>query len=176
VDVEVYAMPLNSDRFLHELSLPTASMLTPKPVMLDPLPLNGDTNEDLLNYKTTQRSVYQEAAGRANSSAREHDLPPPFDVLLHRRSGSSDLLTELGTSNVAVYDPKPGLPDWITPAHGGNLPFLCGVMREELLGMGLLRTGDISVDHLKAWDEEGRVIVGMNGLRGVWRAQIHTQD
>jgi hypothetical protein len=172
-----------ADPFQDELSLAISSASAPKPVMLDPLPLSGGIHQDLLNYKTTQRLVYQDASDRASQSdrsrtmydhlpllvpealARQHKQPPPFDVLLHRLDGCNHLITELGTSNIAIHDPHPGLPDWITPGHRTDFPFLCGVMRQELLHKGVLRTGDISVKQLKAWVKEGRVVVGMNALR-----------
>ncbi len=80
------------------------------------------------------------------------------------------MVTESSTSNIAVYDPQPSLPDWVTPVYTLRAPFLRGTMRSELMDRGLLREEVITVGRLRRWVEEGREVVGMNGLRWVLSA------
>ncbi len=94
-----------------------------------------------------------------------------FDVLIHWPSAEgdgqdSDLVTESCTSNIAIHDPQPGhRAEWVTPRHSPATPFLRGVMRQELIERGQLREEDVTVRRLQEAVRQGKLVVGMNGLR-----------
>lgn len=85
---------------------------------------------------------------------------PHTEVLLHTKTH----ILETTTSNIAVQDPESG--QWITPRlDNEHTPFLDGVMRRELLEARVIREEVISLEDWVKWMEEGRRVVGFNGLR-----------
>jgi len=139
-----------------------------RPLVLDAVALEpggSETSEerDLRLYKTTNRAVYDDAARRGNTLT--HGSRP--EVFLH----TSTHLLETTTSNVALYDPLPGQPDWVTPAlDTKERPFLDGVMRGYLLEEAVIREGEVTLSDWERCKADGRRVIGFNGLRGVWEA------
>jgi hypothetical protein len=95
-----------------------------------------------------------------------------FDTLLHwptitSSSPTDNLITELTTSNIAIYSPSAiHNAQWITPRfHPDGPPFLRGVMRTYLLSRDEIREEDITVEQFERLVRDGRRVVGMNGLR-----------
>jgi branched-subunit amino acid aminotransferase/4-amino-4-deoxychorismate lyase len=81
---------------------------------------------------------------------------------------TSTHLLETVTSNIAIYSPREGQPDWATPRlHPKERPFLDGVMRQYLLAEGVIREEDLTVDDWEKAKREGRRVIGFNGLRWV---------
>ncbi|WVF72080.1 hypothetical protein IAT40_006892 [Kwoniella sp. CBS 6097] len=170
-----------------------------RPLVLDPvdtdLSLESNGELDLRLYKTTDRGMYDEAHARGGALLSP-DLHP--EVLLH----TSTRILETTTSNIAVLPtvPPANLSDsgtdssptrkWLTPRlrstnanercdedeedqeKGRGGIFLNGVMRRYLLENGIIQESDITVDQLlQIWRDGGRII-GFNGLRGVWEAEL----
>lgn len=96
----------------------------------------------------------------------------------NERDGEEEWITELTTSNIAIHCPSTEHDaQWITPrlnptdsneslSSSDNTPFLRGVMRAHLLSLLKIRETDISVKEFRRLvREEGRSVVGINGLR-----------
>ncbi|MGI9649462.1 MAG: aminodeoxychorismate synthase component I [Acidimicrobiia bacterium] len=97
-------------------------------------------------HKTTNRTVYQEAAGRH---------PDVDDVVLVNRAG---MATETTSANLAVRLGE----EWVTPPVGdGCLP---GVLRGQLVAEGTLREQSVPAESLGRADE----LAIVSSLRG-WR-------
>jgi para-aminobenzoate synthetase/4-amino-4-deoxychorismate lyase len=98
-------------------------------------------------HKTTNRSVYEQAAARH---------PAADDVVLVNGVGSA---TETTTANLAVRFGD----EWVTPPIGdGCLP---GILRARLIADGVLREETVPAGSLRQADE----LAVVNSLRG-WRA------
>lgn len=81
------------------------------------------------------------------------------EILLH----TSTHLLETATSNIAIQT-ETGV--WITPKlNRKETPFLDGVMRRYLLEQGSIEEGELDVEDFEKAREEGRRIIGFNGLR-----------
>jgi branched-subunit amino acid aminotransferase/4-amino-4-deoxychorismate lyase len=81
------------------------------------------------------------------------------EILLH----TSTHLLETATSNIAIQNEK---GEWITPKlDRGETPFLDGVIRRYLLDQGLVKEGELGIEDFEKAREEGRRIIGFNGLR-----------
>jgi len=86
------------------------------------------------------------------------------EVLLH----TDTHVLETTTSNIAIQIPSsnPGQPEWVTPQlDSERLPFLDGVMRRHLLAEGVIREGQVTVADWEEAKNEGRRVIGFNGLR-----------
>jgi branched-subunit amino acid aminotransferase/4-amino-4-deoxychorismate lyase len=76
---------------------------------------------------------------------------------------TSTQLLETATSNIAVENEK---GEWITPKlDREETPFLDGVMRRYLLDQELIKEGELNIEDYEKAREEGRRIIGFNGLR-----------
>jgi branched-subunit amino acid aminotransferase/4-amino-4-deoxychorismate lyase len=76
---------------------------------------------------------------------------------------TSTHLLETATSNIAIQTET---GEWITPRlDRAKTPFLDGVMRRYLLDQGLIKEGALSIEDFEKAREEGRRIIGFNGLR-----------
>jgi branched-subunit amino acid aminotransferase/4-amino-4-deoxychorismate lyase len=76
---------------------------------------------------------------------------------------TSTHLLETATSNIAIQTET---GEWITPKlDRTKTPFLDGVMRRYLLDQGLIKEGELGVEDFEKAREEGRRIIGFNGLR-----------
>ncbi|GHJ87293.1 hypothetical protein NliqN6_3695 [Naganishia liquefaciens] len=192
VKVEFYPMPSGSPPFQFNLEpFVLAKVQAGKPIVLDPLasalpvipshtagtdPESFATDPaDLYRYKTTERRGYEDAARRGKAVSTETQI---FDTLLHwpremaREDSTRNRITELTTSNIAIHCPSSAHhAQWITPRyHADGAPFLRGVMRAHLLSLDALREEDITVERFMQLVQEGRAVVGLNGLRGIWLA------
>lgn len=129
--------------------------------MLDPFTTDLASENGLLHdlrlHKTSKRAMYEDAAARGG--------PNHPEVLLH----TDRLVLETCTSNVALYSPgSEGQPDWVTPKIiQGRAAFLNGVVRRELLGRGLIREAEVTLEDWDRCVRKGRPIVGFNGFRCV---------
>jgi branched-subunit amino acid aminotransferase/4-amino-4-deoxychorismate lyase len=84
-------------------------------------------------------------------------------VLLH----TATHLLESVTSNIAIQMPQPdGSLIWVTPMlDKESLPFLDGVMRQQLLAEGIVQEGEVTLEHWHRAKEDGWRVIGFNGLR-----------
>jgi branched-subunit amino acid aminotransferase/4-amino-4-deoxychorismate lyase len=81
------------------------------------------------------------------------------EILIH----TSTQLLETATSNIAIQSET---GEWITPKLDiEKTPFLDGVMRRYLLEQGSIKGGELDVEDFEKAREEGRRIIGFNGLR-----------
>ncbi|RXK38603.1 TIGR00730 family protein [Tremella mesenterica] len=162
VDLEVQAIPAPADANFFQLRPTPARSPDRRPLVLDPLETDLSTEtqsqRDCRLYKTTSRQIYDQAAERGAAGASGSHP----EVLLHTKS----VLLETNTSNIAIYLPVPGMPDWATPRlDRKTAPFLDGVMRRYLLEKGIVREVDLTVDDWEAAQRDGRRVIGFNGLR-----------
>ncbi|KAJ9100631.1 hypothetical protein QFC21_003675 [Naganishia friedmannii] len=151
--------------------------------------------DTLLHFRHTTRTSL--APARASSSRTTvdsniniHDSCADHIYKDDDDDADDDLITELTTSNIAIYSPSSlHAAQWITPrlaprpsssddSNDAGAPFLRGVTRTYLLALDKIREADITVREFRRLvREEGRAVVGMNGLRGVWLANpIFTTD
>ncbi|GAA5888849.1 hypothetical protein JCM6882_002876 [Rhodosporidiobolus microsporus] len=148
--------------------------LTPMPsypvrLVFDGRPTSYD--DPFLRSKTTNRGKYDEA--RARNGATLHPCPspsaPPFDVILFNPASQ---VTETTISNVAFrFTDALGGGRSVTPRRECGL--LEGVQRAELLEMGEVEEGVVTVEEVKAAVERGTLeIICFNGVRGVFKAYI----
>jgi branched-subunit amino acid aminotransferase/4-amino-4-deoxychorismate lyase len=120
--------------------------------------------------------MYDAATSRALARALA-DTPPGCEVLLWTKE---ERLLETCTSNIALWmhhsDVGAGGGVWVTPRldreeemapEGARAVFLDGVVRQELLSKGLIMEGEVTVQDLELCREEGRPVIGFNGLRCV---------
>ncbi|KAL1406820.1 hypothetical protein Q8F55_006229 [Vanrija albida] len=142
--------------------LPSAVAGPRRKLYLDPSETPTESDPSYRLYKTEQRAVYNAAAARAPT-----DEPHP-EVLLH----AGGRLLESVTSNIAIRLPRAGAWAWVTPALGESTPFLAGTMRRHLLHAGVLVEGELGVADWERAREEGYRVIGFNGFRGVWEAEI----
>jgi hypothetical protein len=156
--------------------LPTSEKGKGRALILDPetTDLTTETKEkiDLRLYKTTNRSIYDQATARASESLSDcgrsmelseaylqGKITPGAEVLLHTKAH----LLETSTSNIAIQSPT---GEWITPTlNERTSPFLDGVMRRCLLHEGIIREGEVTVSDFEEAKKEGRRVIGFNGLR-----------
>ncbi|KAK4686873.1 cytokinin riboside 5'-monophosphate phosphoribohydrolase, partial [Tremellales sp. Uapishka_1] len=139
---------------------------TRRPLVLDPIDTEPEDDPHLRMYKTVERSMYDCASARGSKLHPELSHP---EVLLH----TSTHLLESATSNIAVYRPEPGQPDWLTPIlDTKEAPFLPGVMREYLLESKIIREGEVRLEDWAEVKRDGGRLIGFNGLRGVWEARL----
>ncbi|WVR05150.1 hypothetical protein IAU60_002162 [Kwoniella sp. DSM 27419] len=164
--VEVQALPAPKDAGPFTMLPAESSSKRRRPLLFDPqvTQLSSDSSDsiDLRLYKTTSRDMYDAAYSRGGELAPT--LHP--EVLLHTPTH----VLETSTSNIAIL--AAGSQKWITSRLSASAPFLNGVMRRYLLSLDIMEEGDISPDLLRqVWRDGGRII-GFNGLRGVWEAEL----
>jgi len=114
-------------------------------------------------FKTTNRVIYDEASARARRSLPSRliqaDDKANKEILLH----TTTRLLETATSNIAIQSET---GEWITPRlDRKGTPFLDGVMRRYLLDQGSIKEGELGIEDFEKARNEGRRIIGFNGLR-----------
>lgn len=88
---------------------------------------------------------------------------------------ANGLLLESVTSNIAILTPTAdGLGEaWLTPAlDPATTPLLAGTARAELLARGVVTEARLTVEDWEAARRDNRRVIGFNGLRGVYEAEI----
>ncbi|WWD16023.1 hypothetical protein CI109_100448 [Kwoniella shandongensis] len=163
VEVQVVPAPAGCGPFILLPSEGPSS--STRPLVLDPRSAKISTENqeelDLRLYKTTNRQMYDRAYERGATISPAHP-----EVLLHTRSH----LLETTTSNIAIQIPTIG---WMTPRLSKNeTPFLNGVMRRYLLQQGVVKEGELRMEDFIRAKRQGWRVIGFNGLRGVWEAEL----
>ncbi|WWC89939.1 uncharacterized protein L201_004868 [Kwoniella dendrophila CBS 6074] len=165
--IEINLIPAPKDAGLFKLLPTTSRSETQRPIILDPeiTQVEQETSDeiDLRLYKTTNRTMYDEAFTRGDLVSPE--IHP--EVMLH----TNQYILETTTSNIAILLPKQ--EKWLTPKLSNDKkPFLNGVMRRYLLQQGIIEEADITLETLNRVKIENSRIIGFNGLRGVWEGEL----
>ncbi|ORY24976.1 hypothetical protein BCR39DRAFT_499646 [Naematelia encephala] len=160
-----------------------------RPIIIDPKAIPPSTESKMLRdtrlYKTLNRKVYTNATSRGEALSGITGI----EVVVH----TGEWILEGTTSNIAIEESdsdnenrREGSAEgkgqgegmrvrarWITPRLiRDERPFLDGVMRNELLEKGVIKEGDLTIQDLIRARDQGRRIIGFNGLRGVWEAEL----
>lgn len=159
------------------MPIATSSAPPPRTVRIDTQSTAADTASPMTTttlqlHKTSSRSVYDSAGGRVNatlgmvkSDETAAVVDECFDVLMR----ADDLLTESSIANILVERADGRI---VTPRLSDKAAFLCGVMREHLVRVGVVEEGDVRVGELA----ECRRVYLCNALRGVFEARVVDRD
>ncbi|KAK8869710.1 hypothetical protein IAR55_000278 [Kwoniella newhampshirensis] len=165
VNVQVVPAPADAGPFTFHPSTSTSHLT--RPLVLDPQSVDASEESrqelDLRLYKTTNREMYDRAYERGATIFPNHP-----EILLHTPTH----LLETTTSNIAILLPS---GEWVTPSLSPDpdeRPFLNGVMRRYLLREGIVREGELRMEDFIRAKRHGWRVVGYNGLRGVWEAEL----
>ncbi|WVN86766.1 uncharacterized protein L203_101938 [Cryptococcus depauperatus CBS 7841] len=162
-EIQILRAPVGAGPFCFDI--PITPALSKRPLILDPndtiIDLESDFQKDYRLYKTDRRKMYDEAYTRCAGLSQTHP-----EVLIH----TSTHLLETTTSNIAIL--LPHLTHWITPRISKTTPLLDGVLRQHLLKQGSIIEGNLSVENYLQAKQQGGRVIGFNGLRGIWEAQL----
>ncbi|KAL7424079.1 hypothetical protein Q5752_001664 [Cryptotrichosporon argae] len=167
--LEIHVVPAPTDAGPFRWVLDPPPPPSPKRrLLLDPVDtVLGEGEDDWRLYKTVRRDMYDAASDRGARALGEPGTHP--EVLQH----TPTRLLETNTSNVALELPGlDGAMVWLTPALRPGAPFLNGVFRRHLLAAGQVVEAELTVDDFARAKREGRRVVGFNGLRGIWEAEL----